>query len=150
MFKFLTKWLVNVLALIIVIHLAEGISSDSWQTTAVAALVLGFINAFLRPLIILLTLPLNILSLGLFTLVINGSMFFLVSKIVAGFSVAGFASAFWAALLFSLFSFILNLFVFSDNKIKFSFRNHSNYKNDKRSDIIDVEGQIDDNNDEGE
>ena len=72
-------------------------------------LVIGLLNVFLRPVIILLTLPVTMLTLGLFTLVINGLMFYLAAHLVSGFHVTGFGAAFVAALLFSLFSFVLNM-----------------------------------------
>ena len=79
----------------------------------VVALVLGIINAFLRPLIILITLPMNILTLGTLTLFINGALFYLVSKIVKGFVITGFWSAFWGYILFSIISFLLSLLTIS-------------------------------------
>ena len=82
-------------------------------TVLVIALVLGIINAFLRPLIILITLPINILTLGVFTFFINGALFYLVSKIVKGFVITGFWTAFWGYILFSIISFLLSLLIIS-------------------------------------
>jgi putative membrane protein len=89
--------------------LVPGIQIDHFRDLLVATLVLGLLNAFLRPIVLLFTLPVTILTLGLFTLVINGVMFYLAASLVNGFHVTGFGAAFVAALLFSLFSFVLNM-----------------------------------------
>jgi len=108
---FLAKWLINSLAIFIVAHIVKGIEVSSTPIVLVIALVLGIINAFLRPLIILITLPINILTLGLFTLFINGALFYLVSTIVKGFVITGFGPAFWGYILFSIISFLLSLLI---------------------------------------
>ncbi|MDD5197177.1 MAG: phage holin family protein [Candidatus Omnitrophica bacterium] len=105
---FLVRWLINALAIFIVAHIVKGIEVSSTPVVLVIALALGIINAFLRPLVILVTLPLNILTLGLFTLFINGALFFLISKIVKGFVITGFWPAFWGYILFSIISFLLS------------------------------------------
>jgi len=89
--------------------LVPGIQIDHFRDLLVATLVLGLLNAFLRPIVLLFTLPVTILTLGLFTLVINGVMFYLAASLVDGFHVTGFGAAFVAALLFSLFSSVLNV-----------------------------------------
>lgn len=89
--------------------LVPGIQIDHFRNLLIAALVLGLLNAFLRPLLVLLTLPVTIMTLGLFTLVINGAIFYLTASLVEGFRVTGFGTALIAALLFSLFSFMLNV-----------------------------------------
>ncbi len=109
MTRLILKWVLNSFALYFVMKLIPGIQIDHFQDLLVAALVIGLLNAFLRPIIILLTLPVTMLTLGLFTLVINGLMFYLAALLVSGFHVTGFGSAFLAALLFSLFSFMLNM-----------------------------------------
>ncbi len=142
MSNFLIKWLVNVPSLLIVVQLVPGIQVDNWQVAFLAALALGLVNAFLRPLLLMLTLFLNILSFGLFTLVINGFLFFMVSKVVPGFKVVDFWSAFWGALFFSLISFILSIFFTSQAQIQTRiFRPNSPAKT-KHTDVIDVEGKI--------
>ena len=110
---FLVRWLINALAIFIVAQIVKGIEISSTATVLVIALVLGIINAFLRPLILLITLPINILTLGVFTLFINGSLFYLVSKIVKGFVITGFWPAFWGYIIFSIISFLLSLLVIS-------------------------------------
>src|SRR6266568_1575091 len=109
MTRLLLTWVLNAFALFFVMKLVPGIQIDRFSDLLVATLVLGLLNAFLRPLVILLTLPVTVLTLGLFTLVINGLMFFLAAHLVSGFHVTGFGAAFLAALLFSLFSFVLNM-----------------------------------------
>jgi putative membrane protein len=109
MTRLLLTWMLNAFALFIVMKLVPGIQIDRFSDLLLATLVIGLLNAFLRPLVILLTLPVTILTLGLFTLVINGVMFYLAAHLVSGFHVTGFGAAFLAALLFSLFSFFLNM-----------------------------------------
>lgn len=109
MTRLVLKWALNSLALFLVMKLIPGIQIDRFQDLLLATLVIGLLNAFLRPVIILLTLPVTLLTLGLFTLVINGLMFYLASHLVTGFHITGFGAAFVAALLFSMFSFVLNL-----------------------------------------
>ncbi|MBI4707836.1 MAG: phage holin family protein [Candidatus Omnitrophica bacterium] len=111
MTNFLVRWGINAMSIFVVAHIVRGIEVSSTLTVLVIALVLGVINAFLRPIIILVTLPINILTLGMFTLFINGALFYLVSKIVKGFVITGFWPAFWGYILFSIISFLLNLLV---------------------------------------
>jgi putative membrane protein len=96
--NFLLQWLVSGLAIIITAYLLPGVRVAGFFAALVTALILGLINAFIRPVLILLTLPLNILTLGLFTLVLNALLIMLAAAIVPGFSVQGF----WWALLFGL------------------------------------------------
>lgn len=143
--NFIVKWLVNIAALFIVIHTVAGVSADDGTTVIVTAFVLGLFNAFLRPLVILLTLPINILSFGLFTLVINASFFYLAAKFVKGFSVMGFWNAFWASIVFSVISFILNVVLTPPTGGGFTFRmrGYRTAEPAKRyADAIDVEATV--------
>lgn len=140
--SFLIKWIVNIVALVTVVSIIPGISVDRWQTAVFAALVLGLANAFFRPLVILFTLPLNILSLGLFTLIINGFLFYLVSKLVVGFTVGSFWSAFWGALFFSVVSFLLNLFIGSQGKARITFYEHRPPRSSRYKEVIDANEEI--------
>ena len=106
--SFLMRWFITAIAVFVAANIVRGIEVPSVGVLLVVALVLGIINAFLRPVIILITLPINILTLGLLTLFINGALFYLVAHIVKGFSVADFWSAFWGAILVSIVSFLLN------------------------------------------
>jgi putative membrane protein len=105
----LIKWAINSLAILIVTHIVKGIEVVSPLTAVVIAFVLGMVNAFLKPLIVLVTLPINLLTLGFFTFFINGFLFYLVSKIIKGFSISGYWPAFLGAILFSTISFLLSL-----------------------------------------
>jgi len=107
--ELLIKWIVNSTALLVVANVVTGVVLDNWVTVFVAALVLGFLNAFLRPVLIFLTLPVNVLSLGLFTLFINAFLFYLAAHLVRGFHVTDYWQAFLAAFLFSIVSFLLNM-----------------------------------------
>ncbi len=110
MTRIVLAWVLNAFALFFVMKvIPNGIQIDHFRDLLIATLVLGLLNAFLRPLVLLLTLPVNIITLGLFTLVVNGIMFSLAAYLVPGFHVTGFGAAFLAALLYSLFSFVLNL-----------------------------------------
>ena len=109
MTRLILTWVLNSCALFFVMKVVPGIQIDQFRDLMLATLVLGLLNAFLRPVILLFTLPLTVLTLGLFTLVINGGMFYLAASLVDGFRVTGFGTAFLAALLFSLFSFTLNM-----------------------------------------
>ncbi|HIJ96951.1 MAG TPA: phage holin family protein [Desulfuromonadales bacterium] len=109
MTRLILKWTLNSVALFAVMRLLPGIQIDRFQDLLLATLVIGLLNAFLRPVIILLTLPVTMMTLGLFTLVINGLMFYLAAHLVSGFHLSSFGIAFQAALLFSLISFVLNM-----------------------------------------
>ena len=114
----LAKWLVNSLALFAADYLVRGITIyDFWSGLAAAAL-LGIVNAVIRPVLIILTLPINIMTLGFFTLIINALMLKLVVRIVGGIAINGFMAAFWGALIISLVSWFLSLFF--DSKLKVS------------------------------
>jgi putative membrane protein len=119
----LIKWVINSLAILIVTYIVKGIEVASPITAIVAAFVLGIINAFLRPFIILITLPVNILTLGVLTFFINGFLFYLVSKIVKGFIITGFWPAFFGALLFSTISFLVSVLITREGKIEIRYIN---------------------------
>ena len=105
----LLRWIVNALALIAVSYLIEGFEVDSFYAALITALILGLVNAVIRPILLFLTHPINFLSLGLFTFVINALMILLVSTIVKGFEVAGFGPAFWASIILWLISLLANV-----------------------------------------
>ena len=106
---FLIRWFLNAIALMVVVHMVPGVWVSRWETLAVAALVLGFLNAFLRPVLQFLALPVTVLSFGIFALVVNGLVFYLASWLVIGFAVTGFGSAFLGALVYSIASCLLSL-----------------------------------------
>ena len=114
----LTNLAIDVLALVVVDWLFAGIQIDTWQAIVGGAILLAMVNAYLRPLILLLTLPFNILSLGLFTFVVNAAMLKVVSWLLPDFHVTGFWTAVGASLMISFVSCLLNWFL----KSKTDFR----------------------------
>jgi putative membrane protein len=117
----LIRWVLNAFALWLVDQLVGGIHIDGAAPLFFAALVLGVLNAILRPLLLLVTLPINLLTLGLFTLVINGAMLRLAAAAVRGFTIAGFGSAVLGAVLLSIISFCLNVFVADSGRIQYIY-----------------------------
>ncbi len=106
--RLLLIWLINTIALFALPWLLDSIQIDSFVTALLAALVLALVNTLIRPILLVLTLPFTVLSLGLFIFVINGLMFWAASEMVAGFHVAGFMSAVAGALLYSVISWVLS------------------------------------------
>jgi putative membrane protein len=109
--RILVVWLINTLALAAVAYLMPSVTIASAGAALVAALVLGLVNALIRPLLVLLTLPVTVLTLGLFIFVINGLLFWAVGSFVPGFQVAGFWSGVIGAIVFSLISWLLSALV---------------------------------------
>lgn len=103
----LIRWLVNAVALLGIAYYVPGITVSGFYTALITALILGLINAVIRPIILFFTLPLNVLTLGLLTFVINALLFWFAASIVKGFDVAGFLPAFWGALIMSVVSWIM-------------------------------------------
>ncbi|MFH1078391.1 MAG: phage holin family protein [Patescibacteria group bacterium] len=104
----LIRFLLNALAVMAAAYIVPGISVESFWVALIAAIIIGLANALVRPVLLLLTLPINILTLGLFTLVINALMFWLAATLVSGFTVTGFWAAFWGAIVFWLVSWFTN------------------------------------------
>ncbi|RPJ10925.1 MAG: phage holin family protein [Deltaproteobacteria bacterium] len=113
----LLRWLILTLAILAAAYVLKGIDVTGFVPALAAAAILGILNAFVRPLLLLLTLPLNVLSLGLFTFVINGFLLKIVSLIIEGFTVQGFWAALFGSLFISLVSALLSLFVREDGKV---------------------------------
>jgi len=109
--RLLLVWLINTVALIAVAYLLPGVSIASFGAALVAALVLGLVNAVIRPILVLLTLPATILTLGLFIFVINGLLFWFVGSFIQGFTVAGFWWGVLGAIVYSLVSWLLSALV---------------------------------------
>ncbi|MBI2024233.1 phage holin family protein [Candidatus Giovannonibacteria bacterium] len=101
------NWIISALAIIVVAYLLPGVTVSGFIAALITALVLGIINAFLRPILVILTLPINIITLGLFTFVINALLIMLAGAVVPGFAVRNF----WWALLFSLVLTLVNYFL---------------------------------------
>ena len=111
MIPFLIRLIVNAVALLICAYVIPGVSVTGITGAIVAALVLGIVNAILRPVLFVLTLPLQLLTLGLFTLVINGLLFWFVGHLGIGLVVSGFWAAFWGAIVLGIVSFVLSSLV---------------------------------------
>lgn len=108
MLKLIAVWGINAIALIALPYVVPSISVASFATALWVALVLGLINTLLRPLLILLTLPVTLLTLGLFIFVINALLFQMAGALVDGFHVGGFWSAFFGSIVYSLISWVLS------------------------------------------
>jgi putative membrane protein len=119
---FLKRWAITTLAVLIAANVVSGIEYRSWSSLLAASLLLGLLNAFLRPALLLLSLPLLIYSLGLFVLVINAVLLALVGTLVPGFHVAGFWPAFWGALLISLVSLVTKVLTWRG--VRFTVEDH--------------------------
>ena len=104
----LLVWVINAVALLGVAYLMPSIQVSSFWSALIAALVLGLVNTLIRPVLVILTLPVTLLTLGLFILVINALLFWFVGSILQGFQVNSFGSAFFGALLYSIFSCLLS------------------------------------------
>jgi putative membrane protein len=109
--RLLLVWLINAVALIAVAYLMPSITVSSFGAALIAALVLGLVNAVVRPVLVLLTLPVTVLTLGLFIFVLNGLLFWAVAEWVEGFAVGGFWSGVLGAILFSIVSWLLSALV---------------------------------------
>jgi putative membrane protein len=106
--RLLLTWLINALALLALPYLFTSIHVEGFGTALVAALVLGLINTLIRPVLVLLTLPVTLLTLGLFIFVINGLLFWFVGSFVKGFTVEGFWTAVFGAIVYSVISWALS------------------------------------------
>jgi putative membrane protein len=105
--RILVAWLINALALFLLPYVFPWVTVDSMGAALIAALVLGLVNALIRPVLFLLTLPVTILTLGLFILVINGLLFWWVGSFLEGFRVAGFWSGVFGAIVYSLITWAI-------------------------------------------
>src|ERR1051325_9092304 len=115
--KFLANWIINTAAVAVAASgVVKGIHYQSWVDLLVASLLLGILNAFIRPILLLMALPLLIFTLGLFILVINAVLLWAVGQLMSPhFSVDGFKSAFWGALIIGIISLLLNSFTGTGN-----------------------------------
>jgi putative membrane protein len=118
MLRLLVVWLINALALLTVAYVMPSITVASFGTALVAALVLGLVNAVIRPLLILLTLPATLLSLGLFIFVINGLLFWFVGTYIRGFEVAGFWAGVLGAIVYSIVTWALSAVLLPERRVR--------------------------------
>ena len=108
--KFIIRLLINAIALACISYLhVGGVHASTLQALLIGAVVLGIANAILKPILIVVSCPLEVLTLGLFTLIINAVIFYWVLNLIGGWTVPGFGAAFWAALVMSIISWILSL-----------------------------------------
>ncbi len=113
------RWIMLTAAILVTAYLMDGIYVRGFFSAFFAAAALGILNAFFRPILFLLTLPITILSLGLFTFVINAILLMMASGIIAGFEVRGFWSAVFGSLLISIVSWLLNSFISEKGKVEY-------------------------------
>lgn len=114
----LLRWLLNALVLLLVSYIVPGIHFASNWSLMLTVIIFGLVNALIRPIVMLLTLPVNILTFGFLTLIINGLMFWLTSSIVKGFEVENFWAAFWGALVYWILTMLIDSFGSKDKTIK--------------------------------
>jgi len=112
----LARWIVNAAALLLVAYLYPGVNVESFFAAAIAALVLGLVNAVVRPILVILTFPVTLLTLGLFLFVINALLFWLVAELVQGFTVTGFLAALVGSILYSLITLVTSWILFGGKK----------------------------------
>ncbi|WP_171165786.1 phage holin family protein [Usitatibacter palustris] len=112
----LLRWIVNAAALLLVAYLYPGVAVTTFFAALMAALVLGLVNAVIRPILVILTLPVTILTLGLFIFVINALLFWFVAEVVKGFEVTGFMAALIGSVLYSVITLVTSWLLFSPPK----------------------------------
>jgi putative membrane protein len=115
----LIRWLILTIAILITAYLIDGIQVAGFFSALFAAAILGLLNAFFRPILLILTLPINILSLGLFTFIINAMLLKMVSGLISGFNVYGFWPAVFGSLFVSLVSWLLTSFIDKRGKVEY-------------------------------
>ena len=113
------RWAILAGAIIVASYLLEGITVTGFFPALGAAAMLGILNAFLRPILIILTLPINVLSFGLFTFVINALLLKMVSGVIPGFEVHGFWTAVWGSLIITLVNWLLHAFINDNGRVEF-------------------------------
>ena len=111
--RLLLVWLINAAALFALPYVFPWVQVDTLSTALIAALVLGLVNTLIRPLLVVLTLPVTVLTLGLFIFVINGLLFWWVGSIITGFHVTGFWSGVFGAIVYSIISWLLSALLLS-------------------------------------
>ena len=132
------RWLILTAAIMLASYLIDGIRVDGFFNAFFAAGILGILNAFFRPVLFILTLPLNILSMGLFTFVINAILLKMASELISGFEVHGFWSAVIGSLVISIVNWLLSLFINAQGRVEYTHlkkkRPHVHYIDLKKTD----------------
>jgi putative membrane protein len=116
----LVRWLVLTAAIIVASYLIQGIEVNGFFSAFFAAAILGVLNVFFRPILLILTLPINILTLGFFTFIINAVLLKMASGVISGFVVHGFWSAVFGALIISVVSWLLNSFINDQGRVGYT------------------------------
>lgn len=106
--KLVLKWLLSAIALLCVAYLYSGVTVSSFGAALIAAFVIGLFNMVLRPVLVVLTLPVTVVTLGLFLFVINALMFWAASGVLDGFNVRGFGAALWGSLIYSVLGLVID------------------------------------------
>jgi len=136
----LIRWLTTTAAIVATSYLLDGIQVSGFFPAIFAAAMLGILNAFFRPIALLLTLPINILSLGLFTFIINALMLKMASGIIPGFGVYGFWTAIFGSLLISVISWLLNAFISEQGTLRsINVKQGPDARTKAQDDTIDLE-----------
>ena len=114
--KLLLVWIINALSLLALPYLFDSIRVDGFYTAMIVAVLLGLVNAVIRPVLVVLTFPVTVVTLGLFIIVINGLLFWFVASFVQGFSVAGFWPALFGAIAYSVISWLCSALILGNKK----------------------------------
>ena len=114
--RLLAVWVINALALLLVAYLLKGIHVNGFGSALIAALVLGLVNTLIRPILVILTLPVTLLTLGLFIFIINALLFMFVGNVLSGFQVASFGSALLGSVLYSVISWLLSSLLLGERR----------------------------------
>jgi putative membrane protein len=114
--RLIVRWFINALALLLVAYVYSGVQVNGIFAALAAALVLGLVNALIRPVLVVLTLPVTLLTMGLFIFVINALLFWFVAEIVKGFTVTGFMAALIGSLMYSVITLVVNWLVIDKKK----------------------------------
>ncbi len=116
MMSLIARWIVNAAALLLVAYLYPGVHVESFVAALVAALVLGLVNAVVRPILVILTLPVTLVTLGLFLFVLNALLFWMVASLVPGIEVKGFLAALLGSILYSIITLVSSWILFSGRR----------------------------------
>lgn len=109
--RWIIKWLILSGAVILTAYIIPGISVNSWKTALVVGIIFGLINVFLKPILYILTIPINIITLGLFGIIINALLFWLTAWLITGFAINGFIAAFFGSIIVSLVTWLASMFI---------------------------------------
>ena len=106
--EFIQRWVITTVAVLVATHIVPGINYTSWTSLLIATLLLGLLSAFVKPVLVLISLPLLLATLGLFILVINAVLLYVVGQLMKDFRVASFGAAFWGGVVISIVTLVLN------------------------------------------